>query len=189
MCLYNNAAKIFGIIVVLCRRLEILEGKMVYTTRGKYSIYKTSRVGVFFWKKFSSRKDCAEGYDNLYLLSFVWHCCLWTFCPFCFIKILQLYAWTIFRVQRCYKICGCAREITFWSDFFFKTDKSTVLGRETTFSGIKSTFLGLNLKKSAFLFIRASVGVLSVVSRCSLGKTMQGIREVKETAILIKVIV
>ena len=46
--LYNNAAKIFGIIVVLCRRLEILEGKMVYTTRGKYSIYKTSRVGVFF---------------------------------------------------------------------------------------------------------------------------------------------
>ena len=50
--LYNNAAKIFGAEGVLCRRLEILEGKMVYTTRWKYSIYKTSRVGVFFEKSF-----------------------------------------------------------------------------------------------------------------------------------------
>ena len=37
--LYNNAAKIFGIIVVLCRRFEIRERKRVYVTRGKYSIY------------------------------------------------------------------------------------------------------------------------------------------------------
>ena len=48
MRFYNNAAKIFGAEGVLCRRLKIVEGKMVYTTRGKYSIYMTSRVGVFF---------------------------------------------------------------------------------------------------------------------------------------------
>ena len=40
---------------------------MVYTTRGKYSIYKTSRVGVFFWKKFSSREDCAESVLKVWL--------------------------------------------------------------------------------------------------------------------------
>ena len=68
-------------------------------------------------------------------------------------------------------------------------NESTVLGRETTFSEIKSTFLGLNLKKSAILVMRSSFGVPSVVSRSSLGKTRQGIREVKERAILIKVIV
>ena len=49
--LYNNAAKFFGVEVVLCRRLEHLEGKMVYTTREKCSIYRASRVGVFFLKK------------------------------------------------------------------------------------------------------------------------------------------
>ena len=65
-------------------------------------------------------------------------------------------------------------------------NESTFLGRDTTFSGTHSTFLGLNLKKSAFLVIRSSFGVPSVVSRSSLGKTRQGIREVKETAILIK---
>ena len=54
------------------------------------------------------------------------------------------------------------------------------------FLGIKSTFLGLNLKKSAFLVIWSSFGVPSVVSRSSLGKTRQGIRDVKETGILIK---
>ena len=37
--LYNSAAKIFGAEGVLRRRLEILEDKMVYTTRGKCSIY------------------------------------------------------------------------------------------------------------------------------------------------------
>ena len=58
--LYNNAAKFFGVEVVLCRRLEHLEGKMVYTTRGKCSVYWTFRVGVFFLKKVSSREDCAE---------------------------------------------------------------------------------------------------------------------------------
>ena len=64
MRLYNNAAKIFGAERVLRRRLENLKGKMIYTTRGKYSIYKTSRVGVFFWKKFLdaeyNAEDCAE---------------------------------------------------------------------------------------------------------------------------------
>ena len=48
MRLYNSAAKIFGVEGGLRRRLENLESEMVYTTRGKYSIYKTSRVGVFF---------------------------------------------------------------------------------------------------------------------------------------------
>ena len=64
--------------------------------------------------------------------------------------------------------------------------ESTFLGMKTTFSGIKSTFLGLNLKKNAFLVIRSSVGVLSVFSRSSVGELRQGIREGKETAILIK---
>ena len=57
---------------------------------------------------------------------------------------------------------------------------------DRTFSGIKSTFLGLNLKKSAFLVIWSSFGVPSVVTRSSLGGIGVGIREVKETAILIK---
>ena len=48
LCLYNNAAKIFGTDVVLCRRLENVEGKMVYTTRGMCSIYRASHVSVFF---------------------------------------------------------------------------------------------------------------------------------------------
>ena len=60
---------------------------------------------------------------------------------------------------------------------------------EEAILGNESTFLGLNLKKSAFLVIWPSFGVSSVFSRSSLGKTRQGIREVKETAILIKVIV
>ena len=60
---------------------------------------------------------------------------------------------------------------------------------ETTFSGIKSTFLGLNLKKSDFLVIWSSFGVPSVFSRSSLGGIREGIREIKEKAILIKVIV
>ena len=38
------------------------------------------------------------------------------------------------------------------------------------------------------LGLRCSVALLSVVSRCSLGEMRQGIREVKETAILIKVL-
>ena len=57
MRLYNNAAKFFGTEGVLRRGLENLEGKMVYTTRGKCSVYWTSRVGVFFLKKVSSREE------------------------------------------------------------------------------------------------------------------------------------
>ena len=48
MRLYNSAAKIFGAEGVLRRRLENLEGKMVYTTRGMCSIYRASHVSVFF---------------------------------------------------------------------------------------------------------------------------------------------
>ena len=47
-------------------------------------------------------------------------------------------------------------------------------------------FSEANLKKSAFLVMRSSVGLLSVFSRSSVGGIGQGIREVKETAILIK---
>ena len=50
--------------------------------------------------------------------------------------------------------------------------------------GNESTFLGLNLKKSAFLVMRSSFVVLSVVSRLSVGGIGQDIREVKELAIL-----
>lgn len=64
-----------------------------------------------------------------------------------------------------------------------------VSGKESTFLGWESTFLGLNLKKSDFLVIWSSFGVPSVVSRSSLGETRQGIRDIKEKAILIKVIV
>ena len=45
---------------VLCRRIEKLDGKVVYTTRGKSCVYRASRVGEFFCKKVSSREDCAE---------------------------------------------------------------------------------------------------------------------------------
>ena len=45
--------------------MENLESKMVYTTRGKFSVYYASRVGVFFLKKVLSAEynaeDCAEG--------------------------------------------------------------------------------------------------------------------------------
>ena len=62
MQLYNNAAKIFGAERVLRRRLEHLEGKMVYTTRGKHLYYKSFRVGDFFVIFFLHAEDCAEGY-------------------------------------------------------------------------------------------------------------------------------
>ena len=58
----------------------------------------------------------------------------------------------------------------------------------STISGIKSTFLGLNLKKSAFLLIRFSFALLSEFSRSSVGKMRQGIREGKKTASLRKVL-
>ena len=41
------------------------------------------------------------------------------------------------------------------------------------------------INKKHFLVAGSLVGVLSVVGRCSLGKIRQGIREEKETAILI----
>ena len=63
MRLYNNGVKIFGMEGVLCRRFAVLEDKMVYTTRGKCSIYRASRADVFFLKKVSSREDCAECYQ------------------------------------------------------------------------------------------------------------------------------
>ena len=66
--------------------------------------------------------------------------------------------------------------------------QSTLSGNQSTFSGMGTTFLGLNLKKSAFLVIWSSFEVPSVVSRSSLGGIRQGIRERKETAILIKVL-
>ena len=71
MRFYNNAAKIFGAKGILCRRFENLENKMVYTTRGKCSIYRASSVSVFFCKKFSRAESCAEDefQSILYFLS------------------------------------------------------------------------------------------------------------------------
>ena len=57
--LYNNATKIFGTEGVLRRRLEILDGKMVYTTRGKCSISMLP-AWVCFLKMFLSAEDCAK---------------------------------------------------------------------------------------------------------------------------------
>ena len=50
------------------------------------------------------------------------------------------------------------------------------------------TFLGSNLKKQHFLWAGSWVGVLSVVSRSSLGGIRQGIKGGNEAAILIKVL-
>ena len=66
MHLYNNAAKIFGAEDVLRRRLEILEGKMVYTTRGSICITRVSARMYFFEKKFSRAEACAE---NIYYIT------------------------------------------------------------------------------------------------------------------------
>ena len=70
----------------------------------------------------------------------------------------------------------------------FLGNKATFSGIQSTFLGIETVFLGINLKKNTFLVIRYSVGVLSVFSRSSVGRTRQGIRELKETAILTKVL-
>ena len=69
-----------------------------------------------------------------------------------------------------------------------KQSQETFLGSESTFLGMQTTFLGSNLKKSAFLEAGSWVGVFSVFSRSSLGVLRQGIREGKETAILINVL-
>ena len=39
---------------------------MTNNSRGKCSVYWTSRVGVFFLKKVSSREDCAEDLVIMY---------------------------------------------------------------------------------------------------------------------------
>ena len=65
MRLYNSAAKIFGAEGVLRRRLEILEGKMVYTTRGSICITRVSARMYFFEKKFSRAEGCAESCAEL----------------------------------------------------------------------------------------------------------------------------
>ena len=62
MHLYNNATKIFGAEGILRRRLEILEGEMVYTIRRSICITRASAWVYFFEKKFSRAEDCAEGY-------------------------------------------------------------------------------------------------------------------------------
>ena len=47
---------------------------------------------------------------------------------------------------------------------------------------------GTNINKKHFWVTGSSVGVLSVISRSSVGVFREGIREVKETAILTKVL-
>ena len=63
--------------------------------------------------------------------------------------------------------------------------RSTVLGMESTFSGIQSTFFReAILRKCTFFEVWSWCGRLSVFSRSSLGGFRQGIRNKKETAIL-----
>ena len=64
MCLYNNAAKIFGIIVVLCRRLEIFEWKVVYETCGSCYVISTSAWVYFFEKSFRVPKIVPKVCNN-----------------------------------------------------------------------------------------------------------------------------
>ena len=52
MRFYNNAAKIFGAEGVLCRRLENVEGKMVYIIRRSICITRASAWVYFFEKSF-----------------------------------------------------------------------------------------------------------------------------------------
>ena len=61
------------------------------------------------------------------------------------------------------------------------------LGIWTTFLGRKSSILGY-INKMHFWWERSCTVVLSVFSRSSVGKIREGIREVKEWAILIKVL-
>ncbi len=57
---------------------------------------------------------------------------------------------------------------------------------ESTILGSKTTLFGGNLKKQHFLVTGSSLGVPSEFSRSSVGGIREGIREEKETAILIK---
>ena len=91
------------------------------------------------------------------------------------------------------KVLGVLKVLRVIGWFCWEIDKSTISGNESTFLGIKSTFLGIkttwfrsNLKKQHFLLTGSWVGVLSVVSRSSVGEIRQGIREGKEVAILRK---
>ena len=52
MCFYNNAAKIFGAEGVLCRKLELLERKVVDIACGSGCIISTSASVYFFEKSF-----------------------------------------------------------------------------------------------------------------------------------------
>ena len=64
--------------------------------------------------------------------------------------------------------------------------KTSCFKNEDNFFGNQVNLFRTHLKKSAFLVIRSSVGVLSVFSRSSVGGIRQSIREGKEKAILIK---
>ena len=70
----------------------------------------------------------------------------------------------------------------------FKEKSSTILGNESTFLGRKKTFFGKidNLFRKVILRKRTFgwLGVDALFSRSSVGKIREGIREVKETAIL-----
>ena len=56
MCLYNNAAKIFGAEGILCRRLEIFEWNMAYEACVNGCIITTSAWLYFFEKSFRAPK-------------------------------------------------------------------------------------------------------------------------------------
>jgi hypothetical protein len=92
-------------------------------------------------------------------------------------------------------------EDTFWGY------KSIFSGKDSTFLGKEVTFLGINLKKSAFWWLGVflfyvlrfflTMGIVRAqyskchprhffISRSSVGRIREGIRELKETAILTK---
>ena len=58
--------------LILCRRLENLESEMVYITRGKCSIYRASRVRVFFEKSFRVPKVVPKVGGESYAKSEQW---------------------------------------------------------------------------------------------------------------------
>ena len=60
MCLYNNAAKIFGIIVVLCRRFVNIAIKRCLK-QAEGVDYQRLPLECFFLLFFSRAESCAEG--------------------------------------------------------------------------------------------------------------------------------
>ena len=59
MCLYNNAAKIFGILVLLCRRFVNVAIER-HLKQAEGVDYQRIPLGYFFCYFFLRAEDCAE---------------------------------------------------------------------------------------------------------------------------------